>query len=81
MILYKFQLSSYMKNEVASIRENKFSEKHLNMFTICDFPENSISFQVDYVNYFLNIVMHIFTIGQLNKTLNSDIIFQFPHVK
>lgn len=38
------------------------------MFTICDFPENSSSFQDNYVNYFLNITMHMFKTGQLNKT-------------
>ena len=33
------------------------------MFTICDFPENSSSFQDNYANYFLSITMHIFTTG------------------
>lgn len=43
-------------------------------------PENSRAFQDDYVNYFLNIIMHIFVIGQVNKILNSEIV-HFPHVK
>ena len=55
------------------------------MFTICDFPENSSSFQHNYANYFLNITMHIFTTGQLNKTeliqysnvLMTSILFYF----